>query len=866
MIIELKINPKTTLQFEIKSESEIETKCKELSIRYKLSRDIGKKLAEYIRNYIKIECMKENQKEKVQINKSLERLYSKGIQNRKEKQEKERTLKQNKANDSLNNEMRSCTFTPMINEKVINYTDKIFNFHPENKLYYEDISKRSKSKLNNEITKYEKSEVNDIYNKINKSNKEKLKSISKVVKSDNQLEENQVITENRVIQNEKNDKSRNTKTSKHNYIIQQNTDKENNNTLNKSIIKTNDTSLFKNTMKNKNTSNINSLLNSSNSIPAFTFASINKDKDKTTLMNSNKSLLDCNFNNHLYNNYIFKKEKVMIAPKPIQLKSIKSVSSISEYLLSNKNEDPNIVINSINEKEKNKKGSKSKNFLSKTKNNSPKEENNSIIPISPITKNEISSHMNINKLIIKNNQLSKSNKKITLKSKSQSQSQEKFKTSTTFNIINSNYIKKESSSNTNNSFLNGIHFHQSRNKTKNSLFNMNSNSLKETSKIFASYTIESKSKHKKDLKIGISNESIIGNNTLSTVLKSPLVSHLKEEGKRNEYNNSSSNVSERENQNHRLLILKDFNSFKLPSNRESLTLRVNNGVINKNKDSYKKNSEKNQYSNNKNSILCNRNLFRSNDESSLINSTKNINDEKKRKYNENITILKKFDVNNSRNMKFNNSLYINSTNNSYINNTIGNYKKLNTTKNIQTIETINETINRLSKPKYKIEEKEKKDIRKAFKFNISSSRINKNHDSNSKVERKKSNESKKEKKYFKSNSNKQNNLFSKYNTLTNSKIMEDYKKQKKTQFDKERKSIEKKISSFEYKKLKDLFELIFSKCKKFNDIYKIEEYGVSIEIKDRLIIPVLVYLKKNKLKFDFSNFYSIGKKILENLI
>ena len=88
------------------------------------------------------------------------------------------------------------------------------------------------------------------------------------------------------------------------------------------------------------------------------------------------------------------------------------------------------------------------------------------------------------------------------------------------------------------------------------------------------------------------------------------------------------------------------------------------------------------------------------------------------------------------------------------------------------------------------------------------------------------------------------------------------KQQKVKILEKEKKYAESKVESFKTKKLKEIFELIYEKCKRFKDVNSIEKYGISTQVKETLIIPTLNYLKKNSLKFDFNNFSSIANSFI----
>ena len=86
------------------------------------------------------------------------------------------------------------------------------------------------------------------------------------------------------------------------------------------------------------------------------------------------------------------------------------------------------------------------------------------------------------------------------------------------------------------------------------------------------------------------------------------------------------------------------------------------------------------------------------------------------------------------------------------------------------------------------------------------------------------------------------------------------------QSDSLKKSIDKKMKEnmgkFKLNNLKEIFEVIFSKCNSIEDIQNLDKFGISESMKDNIILPCLHIIQERKLEFNFQNFYLIANEIM----
>jgi hypothetical protein len=81
-----------------------------------------------------------------------------------------------------------------------------------------------------------------------------------------------------------------------------------------------------------------------------------------------------------------------------------------------------------------------------------------------------------------------------------------------------------------------------------------------------------------------------------------------------------------------------------------------------------------------------------------------------------------------------------------------------------------------------------------------------------------------------------------------------------------KKSINKKIKEnfgkFKLNSLKEIFEVIYSKCNSVEDIQNLGKLGISDNMKDNVILPTLHVIQERSLEFNFQNFYLIANEII----
>ena len=75
------------------------------------------------------------------------------------------------------------------------------------------------------------------------------------------------------------------------------------------------------------------------------------------------------------------------------------------------------------------------------------------------------------------------------------------------------------------------------------------------------------------------------------------------------------------------------------------------------------------------------------------------------------------------------------------------------------------------------------------------------------------------------------------------------------------KNCQKYLNNYKLKNLKDIYEKL-EKCKGYEEYLKMENYGIDIELKNKLVFPVLNILKVRNMDFNFQNFYIVCNELL----
>ena len=70
------------------------------------------------------------------------------------------------------------------------------------------------------------------------------------------------------------------------------------------------------------------------------------------------------------------------------------------------------------------------------------------------------------------------------------------------------------------------------------------------------------------------------------------------------------------------------------------------------------------------------------------------------------------------------------------------------------------------------------------------------------------------------------------------------------------------INKYKLNNLKEIFEIIYHNCSNIDDIQNIENYGINLKIKDKLILPTCHIMKERNLEFNFQNFFLISNEII----
>jgi len=85
-----------------------------------------------------------------------------------------------------------------------------------------------------------------------------------------------------------------------------------------------------------------------------------------------------------------------------------------------------------------------------------------------------------------------------------------------------------------------------------------------------------------------------------------------------------------------------------------------------------------------------------------------------------------------------------------------------------------------------------------------------------------------------------------------------------------KKSIDRKLKEnmgkFKLNNLKEVFEVIFSKCNSIQDIQNLGKFGISSSMKDNVILPTLHMIQERNLEFNFQNFYLAANEIINQVL
>lgn len=122
---------------------------------------------------------------------------------------------------------------------------------------------------------------------------------------------------------------------------------------------------------------------------------------------------------------------------------------------------------------------------------------------------------------------------------------------------------------------------------------------------------------------------------------------------------------------------------------------------------------------------------------------------------------------------------------------------------------------------------------------------------------------------IKSKNNNNNKKSTYYENKKEAELVKKIEKVKKIKDDLsniEKFNINNKIQVYKAKRLKETFDIIYEKCPRFEDISHIEHYGISNNLKDKIVLPTLNYIKENNLEFNFKNYYIVADMIIDNSI
>jgi hypothetical protein len=70
------------------------------------------------------------------------------------------------------------------------------------------------------------------------------------------------------------------------------------------------------------------------------------------------------------------------------------------------------------------------------------------------------------------------------------------------------------------------------------------------------------------------------------------------------------------------------------------------------------------------------------------------------------------------------------------------------------------------------------------------------------------------------------------------------------------------MGKYKLNNLKEVFEIIFSKCNSIQDIQNLGKYGISSSMKDNIILPTFNLIQERDLEFNFQNFYLAANEVI----
>jgi hypothetical protein len=74
------------------------------------------------------------------------------------------------------------------------------------------------------------------------------------------------------------------------------------------------------------------------------------------------------------------------------------------------------------------------------------------------------------------------------------------------------------------------------------------------------------------------------------------------------------------------------------------------------------------------------------------------------------------------------------------------------------------------------------------------------------------------------------------------------------------------LGKFKLNNFKEIFEVIYSNCRTIEDFQNMERFGISSNIKEKLVLPACYIIKERNLEFNFQNFYLIANEIMNYII
>jgi hypothetical protein len=96
--------------------------------------------------------------------------------------------------------------------------------------------------------------------------------------------------------------------------------------------------------------------------------------------------------------------------------------------------------------------------------------------------------------------------------------------------------------------------------------------------------------------------------------------------------------------------------------------------------------------------------------------------------------------------------------------------------------------------------------------------------------------------------------------------IENFKADNKNKKDTNNKFLHKSLQNYRVNKLKEFYEIISSNIQNIDELNYIEKFGISTNIKDRVIIPAVQILRNKNLEINFNNFYLIANEIMSYIL